>query len=457
MKWKRNSTEKRVNIWKIQFLFLLVFSLLLSGCSYHDSRFSYFDMLDPEKRTLQNKKSAEKFWSSVRPVSTLSMSHYKLGRYYQQQGKYDKAIVEFSKALRNDGRYCKAYNGIAMSYDALKRCEMAHNLYEQALQCDPQKAYLYNNYAYSSILCGDYEKGRALLLKAAQLSADNSRIKNNLKLTQMIIERENNSAQHVVKVEPAVPVAKTKLEPAENENEKSLTDPIYELPGNSTPGEPLNVVGLDRVPVGSAEKSLVNVNEFVDRLPMMEKVTEKTENLPTADVNISNKDTVSEFDSPLGDTIAIDSLVAKKTKKLIVRTHKSPSLNYSNGAVEVSNGNGLTGMAGKSADYFRGYGFNIRRITNAKHFRFNDSVIFYREGYLQVAKELAKVIPGAHDMEKVDSLGRSSIGVRVLLGKDLVNMQFPQGYAPNVVDDSSLDKKQLVVQQITIANLSIVN
>ena len=114
-------------------------------------------------------------------------------------------------------------------------------------------------------------------------------------------------------------------------------------------------------------------------------------------------------------------------------------------------------MAGKSADYFRGYGFDIRRITNAKHFRFNDSMIFYREGYLQVAKELAKVIPGAQDMEKVDSLGRSSIGVRVLLGKDLVNMQFPQSYAPNVVDDSGLGKKQLVVQRINIANLSVVN
>ena len=82
-------------------------------------------MLDTEKRTLKNKKAAEKFWSSVRPVSTLSTSHYKLGRYYQQQGKYSKSITEFIKAVRNDSSYCKAYNGIAMSYDALKRCEKA--------------------------------------------------------------------------------------------------------------------------------------------------------------------------------------------------------------------------------------------------------------------------------------------------------------------------------------------
>ena len=94
--------EKKNCIFRIHFLCLLLFPLLFSGCSYHDNNFSYFNMLDTEKRTVQNKRAAEKFWSTVRPVSTLSASHYKLGRYYQQQGKYTKAIDEFSKALRND-------------------------------------------------------------------------------------------------------------------------------------------------------------------------------------------------------------------------------------------------------------------------------------------------------------------------------------------------------------------
>lgn len=101
-------------------------------------------------------------------------------------------------------------------------------------------------------------------------------------------------------------------------------------------------------------------------------------------------------------------------------------------------------MAGRSADYFRGHGFNIRRITNAKNFRFDNSMIFYREGYLMVAKELARVMPGAQNIEKVDSLGRASIGVRVLLGKDLVNVRFPEGYV-NIVDDySTLEKESLI-------------
>lgn len=428
---------------------LLLFSLLFSGCSYHDSQFSYFNMLDTEKRTLRNKIAAEKFWSSVRPVSTLSASYYKLGRYYQQQGKYDKAIAEFSKALRNDGRYCKAYNGIAMSYDALKRCEIAHDSYEEAIQCDPKGAYLYNNYACSSLLCGDYEKGLALLLEAEQLSEDNSRIKNNLMLAQAIVEREYNLSKTVSNSEAVVLDAQTGLESAENKNKNELADPHYEIPGNSTPMEIHSMVMIDRDPVGHAEMSLLNMSGLVGQQPTIALAAKEVLDLSTEDVSVADKETGSEFVSTLEKNIAIISHIAEKSNKIIVLTQTRPLHNQTNSAVEVSNGNGVTGMAGRSAEYFRAYGFNIRRITNAKNFRFNDSVIFYREGYLQVAKELARVIPGAQNLEKVDSLGRASIGVRVLLGKDLVNVRFPEGYTQNLVDYSRLKKENLITMTKT--------
>ena len=527
---KKWTAKKREYIGSVNLLCLLFLPLLVSGCSSHDNRFSYFNMLDSKKTTVQNKKAAEKFWSSVRPVSTLSASHYKLGRYYQQQNKYDKAIKEFSKALRDDSKYCKAYNGIAMSHDALNRCDMAYNSYEQAIQCDPQEAYAYNNYACSSMICGDYEKGLALLLKAAQLSADNNRIKNNIKLVQMLVDRKNNLAKEVPPQKATVTVtATTGLKPTENEGEKALTDPTEEKAGSftpeTTPGENITdrvdsesaeknsaaspakvndvadqksnmekageVVSLptadagviskeegnelftpettlgedvtDRIDSESAEKnsaaSPAKVNDVADQKPDMEKAVEVM-SIPTADAGVVSREEDNKLESSLPDNIAIASLIvvedAKKLRSL-QEDDPGPALNYlKSTAIEVSNGNGIAGMASRSADYLRSYGFTVGRITNAKYFNFNESIIFYREGYLQVAEELARLAPGVQDIEKVDSLGRPSIGVRILLGRDLVNTQFPDGYARNLTSMEKVDQKADHISSTSnMANLAV--
>jgi tetratricopeptide (TPR) repeat protein len=426
------TAKKKEHSGSVNLLCLLFLPLLVSGCSSHDNRFTYFNMLDGEKRTAQNKQAAEKFWSSIRPVSTLSASHYKLGRYYQQQGKYEKAIGEFSKAVHNDSSYCKAYNGIAMSHDALNRCDMASHAYEQAIQCTPQEAYVKNNYACSSILCGDYDKGLALLLEAAQLSKDNSRIKNNIQLAQTLVERENKLAKPTPQGGTAELIAKTDEEPVENEVHNSPTVPVYEKAGNSPPegtaiGDVVNSRTVENTVKYSAG-SPVQVSDLADKTAAR-GMTEEMVILPGQDADTVSKEV--ELEPPSHSHIMIACLVAEQAQRISAGDQTKPAINYTSGAIEVSNGNGITGMASRSADFFHYYGFSIGRITNAEYFHFHDSTIFYREGYLQMAEELARITPGIQTIKKVDSLGRSSIGVRILLGRDLAKIQFPEGYAHN--------------------------
>lgn len=439
---KRNRTnKKRENIGTVNLLGLLFLPLLVSGCSSHDSRFSYFNMLDNVKGTTQNRQAAETFWSSVRPVSTLSASHYKLGRYYQQQRKYDKAITEFSKALLNDSSYCQAYNGIAMSHDGLKRCEMASASYQQAIACDPQQAYLYNNYACSSILCGDYQKGAALLSQAGQLSKDNRRIKNNMKLVQMLVERENMLAEAPPPKEPvAALAARTDVPPAEMENESSQTDPLADRPLNTAPGETLIGDVVEKIAVDNADYNSAGPEAEPAGLAELTSGTGQEKEiriLPTAAATLVSDETGKAAEaaesSLLDDIVVNDLVIAMVQEPKEQQDQAGPALDYlTSTAIEVSNGNGMNGMAGRSADYLRSYGFTVGRITNAHDFSCNDSVIFYREGYLQVAEELARITPGPQDIKKVDSLGRPAIGVRILLGRDLAKVQFPDGYARNI-------------------------
>lgn len=88
--------------------------------------------------------------------------------------------------------------------------------------------------------------------------------------------------------------------------------------------------------------------------------------------------------------------------------------------LEISNGNGVNRMARMVGEYLVGKGLHPPRLTNAEHFNHEKTVIYYREGSLGIASDVAFHLPGWQDMERVDRFDRPSTRVRVLLGKDLV-------------------------------------
>ena len=381
-------------------LYLPLLCLLASGCSYYGGQLSYFDLTDDNKKTLANRKAAEKFWSSVRPKSNLSDAHYRLGLHYQQVGEYDKAIGEFNKALRNDRNYCKAFNGIAMTYDLMKRCEPAHDSYEQAVTCAPGEAFVYNNYACSSLLCGDYGKGLELLQKAESLAATEIRIKNNLRIARTIAIHENISEYTTVGGSGSPLSATTDKTPSSPEHEKTQSDPVQAVP----------------------ESDLSLVTRKID-------ISDKPADDPAAPAGgIVIEPPAREIVLAPPQDAEVVHLSVENNKKIAVSAPVVALPVPVNVAVEVSNGNGTTGMAKRSADFLRGHGFTVRSITNAKHFRFEESVIYYKEGFLQAAKDLAAIIPGAQNLEEVETLAKTSVSVKVVLGKDLVTIRFPEYY-----------------------------
>ncbi|WP_136796458.1 LytR C-terminal domain-containing protein [Desulfosediminicola ganghwensis] len=465
------------------FSFILLTLLLLGSCSAYNSGLGYFDMLDDEKHSLRNKRAAEKFWSSVRPMSTLSESHYKLGRHYQKQGRYKQAIEEFSKALNVDARLCKAYNGIAMSYDALKECDLAHKAYELALGCDPGKAYIYNNYGYSSILCNKLEKGTALLLKAEELSTGSEQIKNNLELAQLATTRQPNADCNIlpadvsdVDLAQATPrelatylatAAEQKIEQekvvaqkAEAAKKAAEADEVSQdapalleqpsvvfVPSAGANFQPHLLVD-DFEPQKTeeltlpADTSVAAVNTGHAIKPVLKTTSKSAVPQPAKAMVKVETEKDKGVDIPAFEPkpemlmLPVDPLAPAKAPEVQAKSPTLPEetevedksqafFKKTETGVEVSNGNGVTGMARRSSELLGDYGFKVRRITNARSFQFDNSIIYYRDGYLAVAEELSHFIPGDQQLEQVDSLGRSAIGVRVLLGNDMVMLDFP--------------------------------
>ena len=89
--------------------------------------------------------------------------------------------------------------------------------------------------------------------------------------------------------------------------------------------------------------------------------------------------------------------------------------------IEISNGNGVRHMARNVGTYLNPKGFNVNRLTNADHFNYPKTKIYYRKGYEQDALRLAKEIPGPQKMAKVIELNQMMRqAIKVLIGKDLV-------------------------------------
>jgi tetratricopeptide (TPR) repeat protein len=87
--------------------------------------------------------------------------------------------------------------------------------------------------------------------------------------------------------------------------------------------------------------------------------------------------------------------------------------------VEVANGNGVNRMASRVGTYLAKKGLHVTRYTNADHFNFNQTKIYYHDDFLQDAFNVAKHIPGLQNMEKCEEFNQENIKIKVLLGKDL--------------------------------------
>jgi hypothetical protein len=85
---------------------------------------------------------------------------------------------------------------------------------------------------------------------------------------------------------------------------------------------------------------------------------------------------------------------------------------------EVSNGNGITGLARKVARLFADIGAPRARLTNHRPFAQRISVVQYRAGYRDEALALSARLPGQPEVVAAGSL-RAGVDVRLVLGYDV--------------------------------------
>jgi hypothetical protein len=87
--------------------------------------------------------------------------------------------------------------------------------------------------------------------------------------------------------------------------------------------------------------------------------------------------------------------------------------------VEVANGNGVDGMATRLGRHLRREGFRVGRLTNADHFAYEKTVVFYGKGKVDQAMLIADALPGGSQVRMIE-LNRAGMNVQILMGADMV-------------------------------------
>ena len=358
-------------VFRKRLLPLLIATVALGGCATHGG---FADSLQPVERV--DGEGAQ-----------LPGDDLERGREHFQAGYYGLALEAFQSALVRNPESIRALNGTGAVFDRLGRYDLAQAYYYRALSIDASSVQTLNNLGYSLYLEGRYPEAVQTLTTAGRLDPDHVRARHNLERAQARVAAMDDGHEPP-EPEPAEPPPPRDVpgSGAEPEEDSWMPD------ARNAPPEPI----ASAEPAGSPEDS--GADGEAKRDPWL---------------------SAARSDSP--------QPVARETKVPAPAPAPAPE----NGLqvaepepvapeyrVAVFNGNGRTGIAGRTADYLQGAGVAVTGIANAARFDHAQTRVEYRPGFRAAAAEVEARLGGGARLQEVN--GADAAPVRVVLGRDFL-------------------------------------
>ncbi|RKQ61194.1 tetratricopeptide repeat protein [Vogesella indigofera] len=330
----------------------------------------------------------------VRHGNESPAAYYQLGRYYQGQNRSDLAIPAFQQALALDKHYAEAHNALGSLYAGQRQFELAIMEFQLALAAAPDTAHFYNNLGYAYYLQGRPVEAAAALEKAAALKPGDAKITTNLNLA-LAQKTKAELVQQAFTPATASPPASTASNVAEPPVAQPVTEATVAVPALAPASPPAAVEATAPSPSLPATPPLVaEPAPVIAPLPSLQPAPAERQQAvePAAPTMLAAVPPALPTDTPPTSRAAL---------------------------YEVSNGNGITGMARRVNQALLAQGYPAARLTNSKPFRQPVTVVEYRPGYAGVAARLSASLPLKPAItEKVDL--RQSTDVRLVLGRDVM-------------------------------------
>jgi tetratricopeptide (TPR) repeat protein len=401
------------------FIMGIFFLSTIASCStvYYYSNQQHPNELGADPYNITDKDLSQ-FASTLRPYRGDADTLYQQACFLQKRKKYKLALKVLGDAILADPTHAKAYNAMGVTYDILRDFPRAVEAYKRALRLNPNLAYVQNNLGYSYFLQGDFDSAIEAFKSAIMLDDGNERYHNNLGLAyakkglydhalkEFMAGKDEARAHHKM---AQVLSQMREYDRAEIHFFMSsrLSPKYQQAETGSTAANPITEPGK--------RYASKQVNGHLLRPPNWVEVDEKGKKKLRFKVNAESFQT-SEDDNFKTDISTLNDSQEFTDLKDEIEKQFSPT----EFTVEISNGNGVNRMATRMGNYLRKKGIKVTRLTNAEHFNFGETTIYYHWDYLQDAFKVAREIPGYQNMEKLKTPGQKSVKIKVRIGKDLV-------------------------------------
>lgn len=353
-------------------------------------------------------------------------AYYQLGRYYQGQNRYEQAITAYQKALALDSGFVEARNGLGVVYARQGQQQKAIEQFRLAVTQAPNAAHIYNNLGYALYLSGAYAESASTLEHAVALEPANRSAHTNLALALDKVGNRGEALQVMAQASSpqsvedtsAMPAASPVAPPAAKEAQQVLALPkdwgvIAQPARKSAPVVESRVQAVQLAPnvYELREGGEVRVAGTATQLQQV-PVQDKKRNVVAAQV--AQKSLLPALPPVVGNDFQAGLPESRVAERRVATPVTKPY------GIEISNGNGVTGMARKVAGSIGNEGFLKVRLTNQQSFQVALSQVNYRSGYREQAQSLASILPGYPRIAQTNSL-RGDINIKVVLGKDMAN------------------------------------
>lgn len=318
---------------------------------------------------------------------------YATGRYYQGQVRYDQAIEYYQKLLQADPRHAEGHNALGVIYAMQGRSKEAEAEFRAGLDAAPEAAHIHNNLGYLLLRQGRLDDAVVSLDRALGLDPANTRARDNLETAYSRLAARDGApamlpvaaqgAQAPTAVEPVAPTSVPAPAPM-------IAQAVVEAaPPLASANPPSASSAVAQPAQGGLEMAQVAANVYELRQPPASKPV-----------------------SPVAATPVLPSTAAIAAAALM------PAARQQKVRLEVSNGNGVEGLAGRTSRFLQSVGYPTARLTNQKPFGQPMTEIQYRPGYEEQANNLQRVFAGKGVLAEAKGL-RPDIQVRVVLGQNL--------------------------------------
>lgn len=355
---------------------------------------------------------------NVRHSTETPDAYYQLGRYYQGQNRYEQALAAYQKALAIDGTFAEARNGVGVIYAMQGRQQEALEQFRLAVNQAPNAAHIHNNLGYALYLSGSYAEAANALERAVVLEPSNQAAHTNLALALGKAGDRGKAVQ--VMAQAARPQSVENVPPVTQGAQLIRTGTPTPVPAPAIATMAIPSPALQQalalpkdwgVITQAARKPVPQVESRIQAVQVEPNVYELRERAEVQVVSAARPHQQASVQPKERDRVAAQA--AQPVSRVVEAAPAARPYR-----IEVSNGNGVTGMARKVAGFLDGEGYSRARLTNQKPFHVTSSQVLYRSGYREQAQSLVSTLPGKPGIAQADNL-RGDITIRVVLGKDV--------------------------------------